>query len=496
MAPPSSTSTLPRGAHSLGNSWSDLKLPSVKLSSAREHARVEGTGKVPGPFGAPMVDSAELSRFTGMKPLSQDAEATAGHVCSSRSTRDDWLLPRKQWDELVSMTLAQRGLDARDCSEMRYGNPQEPVMDQLVELFARAAHPAPGEEVSWYAYSRPKPEQVKALAKRLSRAQGVEHAPQDIIVTDGSLAALDLLAFVALDEGDEAIVLSPVYFNYPVIIQHRQGKAKYVPVNEETLEPDVEAIRRAIGPRTRCIFLNTPNNPTGKVYGRPVLERLSQMLHEVNMQRGRPILVVSDEAYRRILYSDADFTSITQIYPYSVSVYTTGKTLLAPGQRLGYIAIPQIMPGPQREVLRRALTVAQNSGWAFPSVTVMNCLDALTQMQIDLGALESKRDLFCRRVRDAGYRVTVPQGTFYVCIHVPRHHREADAAAPDLAFCLLLAGRGVLVMPGSLFGWRDTFRISLTATHEAIEHACDVLESVWSPQRTVASCPFNGSTCT
>ncbi|KAM4063853.1 aminotransferase class I and II domain-containing protein [Hirsutella rhossiliensis] len=371
---------------------------------------------------------------------------------------------------------------------MRYGNPQEPVMDQLVELFSQAAHPAPGEEVTWYAYSRPKPEHVKALAKRLSRSQGVEHAPQDIIVTDGSLAALDLLAFVALDEGDEAIILSPVYFNYPVIIQHRQGKVKYVPVNEETLEPDVEAIRRAIGPRTKCIFLNTPNNPTGKVYGRPVLERLARMLQEVNTQRNRPIFVVSDEAYRRILYSDACFTSITQLYPYSVSVYTTGKTLLAPGQRLGYIAIPQIMPAPQREVLRRALTVAQNSGWAFPSVTVMNCLDSLLQIQIDLGALERKRDYFCWRTRNAGYRVTVPQGTFYVCIHIPLHHASPSAEVVDseIGFCLLLASRGVLVMPGSLFGWRDTFRISLTATHESIEHACNVLESVWSPQRELA----------
>lgn len=300
------------------------------------------------------------------------------------------------------------------------------------------------------------------------------------------MAALDLLAFVALDEGDEAIVLSPVYFNYPVIIQHRQGKVKYVPVNEETLEPDVEAIRRAIGPLTRCVFLNTPNNPTGRVYGRAVLERLSQMLEEVNTKRNRPIFVISDEAYRRILYSDAEFASITQIYPYSVSVYTTGKTLLAPGQRLGYIAIPQIMPAPQREVLRRALTVAQNSGWAFPSVTVMNCLDKLDQMQINLAALERKRDYFCRRAGDAGYRVMVPQGTFYVCIWIRRDHASHNAKIADseIGFCLMLAGSGVLVMPESVFGWRGTFRISLTATHESLRHACDVLESVWSLQRT------------
>lgn len=90
-----------------------------------------------------MVNSAELSQATGMKPLYQDAAEMGGHICSSRSTKDDWLLPRKQWDELVSLTLAQRGLNHQVCSELRYCNPQEPVMDQLVELFSQAAYPDP-----------------------------------------------------------------------------------------------------------------------------------------------------------------------------------------------------------------------------------------------------------------------------------------------------------------------------------------------------------------
>jgi len=383
------------------------------------------------------------------------------------------------------MTLAECGLKSSECSELRYGNPQDPASTELIELFSQAAIPAPGEEVSWYAYSRPKPHHVETLARRLTQAQKVAHEPEDIIVVDGALAALDLLAFVALDVGDEAIVLSPVYFNYPVIIQHRQGKAKYVSVDEQTLEPDVEAIRRAISPQTKCIFLNSPNNPTGRVYGRPVLERLSRMLEEVNRGRTSPVFVISDEAYRRILYKGSDFVSITSIYPYSVSVYTTGKTLLAPGQRLGYIAIPSIMPAPQRSVLRRALTTAQNCSWAFPSVTVMNCLDTLDNMQIDLVALEEKRDYFCKRVKEAGYRLIVPNGTFYVCIYVPTGAESGSsigidggaAGGSEIGFCLELARRGAIVMPGSLFGWRGTFRISLTATHDSLAKACDVLES-------------------
>lgn len=163
------------------------------------------------------------------------------------------------------------------------------------------------------------------------------------------------------------------------------------------------------------------------------------MLQEVNKTRDRPIFVISDEAYRRILYSDFEFTSITSIYPYFASTYTTGKTLLAPGQRLGYIATPSIMPAPQRNVLRRALTVAKNSSWAFPSVTIMNCLDQLDQMQIDLTALEKKRNYFCGRARAAGYHLIVPHGTFYVCIAMPEGRAHSEF--------LLLAHRVLLPTP-------------------------------------------------
>lgn len=107
---------------------------------------------------------------------------------------------------------------------------------------------------------------------------------------DGSLAALDLLAFVAMDVGDEAILLLPAYFNYPVITQHRQGKVKYVEAHLNTLEPDVDAIRHAIGSRTRCIFLSSPNNPTGVVYGRPVLERLHRCFKRSTRQETAPYL--------------------------------------------------------------------------------------------------------------------------------------------------------------------------------------------------------------
>jgi aspartate aminotransferase len=158
--------------------------------------------------------------------------------------------------------------------------------------------------------------------------------------------------------------------------------------------------------------------------------------------------------------------------------YTTGKTLLAPGQRLGYIAISSLMPGNHRHVLRRSLTVAQNASWAFPASPLLHSLNKLDTMSIDLARFQARRDFVCDALAALGYRALRPAGTFYVCVYIPRAQMCASAVeieAADEVFCLGLAAQGVLVMPGVLFGWLGTFRISLTANDAQLRRTVEVL---------------------
>jgi aspartate aminotransferase len=136
-------------------------------------------------------------------------------------------------------------------------------------------------------------------------------------------------------------------------------------IDMQTLEPDLNVIASAISPKTRAIIVNSPNNPTGKIYSSDCLQRLAALLMDAQKKTGRPIYLLSDESYSRILFDGRAFHSPTRYYPYSMLLYTYGKTLLTPGQRIGYIVLPPEMP--DREELREAILVSQLiTGYAFP----------------------------------------------------------------------------------------------------------------------------------
>jgi aspartate aminotransferase len=235
-----------------------------------------------------------------------------------------------------------------------------------------------------------------------------------------------------------------------------------VRVRPDNFDLDLDAIAAAITPRTRAVLVNSPNNPTGKIYPPETLAALGQLLTAASERHGRTIYLISDEAYSRILFDGVDFPSPTAYYPASLLLYTYGKTLLTPGQRIGYIALAPDFPG--REALRDALFVAQLlTAYAFPNALLQHALPDLEKLSIDLAHLQRKRDRVVGELRRQGYELHVPQGTFYL---LPR-----SPLADDLAFTDLLAEHNIFVLPGTVVEMPGHFRISLTASDEMIERA-------------------------
>jgi len=234
-----------------------------------------------------------------------------------------------------------------------------------------------------------------------------------------------------------------------------------------SLEPpsfdlDPDAIASALTERTRAVLINSPQNPTGRIYGEPELDHLAEVLTERSERNGRPIYLVSDEAYRHIRYDDRSFVSPTSRYPSSFMVYTYGKTLLAPGERVGYVAFPPGLDG--KEELRDAIKLSQMSGgWLFPNTILQHALPELDRYSIDIKHLERKRDRMVDALRGMGYELQVPEGTFYLLPKAP--------IADDLRFTEMLAERDVFVLPGGLVDLPGYFRISLTASDDMIERS-------------------------
>jgi aspartate aminotransferase len=344
-------------------------------------------------------------------------------------------------------------------SDFVVGNPHELPLPSYVTALEKALPPHNPE---WFAYKLSEPESQRVVARSLKSWRGVDFEPQDICMTNGGFAAITVALSTVTDPGDEVIFISPPWFFYEGIIAGLGGVPVRVRIDPATFDLDLNAIEAAITPKTRAIIVNSPNNPTGKIYPAETLRALGELLTAASELIGRTIYLLSDEAYSRIIYDGRDFPSPTSYYENSFLLYTYGKTLLTPGQRIGYIALPPAMP--EREVIRSAVMTAQMfTGFAFPNALLQHALPELETLSIDIEHLQHKRDKLVGILRGAGYDVHSPDGTFYLLPKSP--------LADDNAFLRLLARHDIYCLPGAIVELPGYFRISLTATEDMIDRA-------------------------
>jgi aspartate aminotransferase len=340
-----------------------------------------------------------------------------------------------------------------------FGNPHEMPLGAFVGALRK--HVEPRNE-RWFGYKTNEVASRAVVAESLRARRGVRFEEEDVFLTNGAFAALSVSMAALVDPGDEVVFLSPPWFFYEAIIVAYGGAPVRVAVDRTTYDLDIDAIAEAIGPRTRAIIVNSPHNPTGRIYDRASLDALGEILREASARHGRTVYLLSDESYSRIVFDGQTFASPTESYASSLLLYTYGKTLLTPGQRIGYVALPPDMP--ERRALREALFAAQLvTGFAFPNALLQHALSDIDGLSIDLDALGRKRDSMVEELTALGYEVTVPQGTFYLLVRSP--------LPDDLAFCDALAAHRIYALPGSVYELPGTFRLSLTASEAMIQRS-------------------------
>lgn len=348
-----------------------------------------------------------------------------------------------------------------DALDFTFGNPHEMALPGLTDAMRAQLEP---RSVDWYAYKSNERPAQEAVARGLHRELGLEFEPDDIAMTQGAFGAIRLALALVTDAGDEVVIPVPGWFCYePMLLA-----ADLVPVTAG-LDPrdfslDVDAIARAITPRTRVVIVNSPSNPTGRVFPKETWDELAVVLESASRTHGRRIWLLSDEPYRRIRFDGIDFASPAASYPWSMIDYSYGKVLLAPGQRLGYLALSPLLPRDERNELRAAFMPLQLAiGWGFPDALMQHSVPALESVTLDIAELTRKRDRLYGALTDAGYSLTRPEGTFYLWGSAP--------GGDSQAYCDALATRGIHLMPGTIFDRPEHFRISLTATMDMIERA-------------------------
>ncbi len=358
----------------------------------------------------------------------------------------------------TSDVFMQAGVDPEACNFM-LGNPHDMPLQGFVDALARAIVP---QDKDWFAYKMNEDIPRQVLAKNLSQTRGLSFQPEDIFMTTGAFGALAVSLNAMIDPGDEVIFITPPWFFYETLILAAGGKPVRVKVNPESFDLDLAAIEAAITTSTRAIIVNSPNNPTGKIYPASTLEGLSELLTDASQRNQRPLYLISDESYCRIVYDGRDFLSPTNYYPNSFLVYTYGKTLLTPGQRLGYLALPPGMT--DMEAMREAIFASQfATAYAIPNALLQHSLPDLEKLSVDVEQLQERRDRLVGELRQIGYDIHTPEGTFYL---LPR-----SPMPDDREFTRLLAEQHIYCLPGSVCEMPGYFRISVTANDDMVERS-------------------------
>ena len=362
---------------------------------------------------------------------------------------------------------AERRAEPGIC-DFTFGNPHEMPLPGLVEAIRRHAIPL---NKDWFAYKTSEAGPQAFLAERLTLELSLSFEPEDVALTNGAFAAISVAFRLLLDVGDEAIFSTPAWFSYEPMLLAADVTPRKVPLLAGSFNLDVDAIDAAITPRTRLVIINTPHNPTGRIYSGETLVALAQILDHASERIGRRIFLLSDEPYRRIRFDDRGFVSPARVYPWTVVTYSYAKVLLAPGQRLGYLAVSPRMPWEERKAIRNHMSAAQVAlGWCFPNAIMQYAIPDLEGLSIDMPSLSAKRNVMVETLEKAAYEVLRPEGTFYLFCKCPGDDPER--------FWNALADRDVFVIPGSTMDIPGHFRICLTASKEMVERSLPVFAEV------------------
>lgn len=315
------------------------------------------------------------------------------------------------------------------------------------------------------------------VAARVSKEQNTAVTADHVVMCCGAGGALNVVLKTVLNPGDEVLASAPCFMEYRFYTENHGGVFKTVPCAPD-FDPDIEALEKAITPRTAALILNSPNNPSGHIYSETVLERLAEMLKRKQKETGRAVYLISDEPYRRIVFDGRIVPSLFDKYPHSVVVNSFSKELSIPGERLGYIALH-----PQAEDAERLYAgfVLCNRILGFvnaPSLMQQVIARLPQECGVDVEIYDRRRKRLCAGLSAIGYEYVEPQGTFYLFVKAP--------SGDDAADCERLAQYNILTVPGRGFSYPGYFRISYCVADSVIENSLPYFEKAFADCKKAA----------
>ena len=339
------------------------------------------------------------------------------------------------------------------------GNPSVPAPDSVREAIIELVNNTDPTVLHGYMSNAGFEDVRQTIAESLNRRFDTKFSAKNLIMTVGAASGLNVILKTVLNPGEEVIVFAPYFLEYGAYVRNYDGVLVEISPDTTTFQPNLAEFEQKITPKTKAVIVNTPHNPTGVVYSEETIRNLSAILEAKQKEFGTVIYLISDEPYRELAYDGVEVPYLTKYYDNTVVGYSYSKSLSLPGERIGYLVIPDEADG--SEELISAATIANRTLGCVnaPSLiqkVVAKCVDAKT----DLAAYDKNRQALYNGLKECGFECIKPQGAFYLFVKSP--------VEDEKAFCEAGKKYNILMVPGSSFACPGYVRLAYCVSYDTI----------------------------
>lgn len=363
-----------------------------------------------------------------------------------------------------------REIGAENVLDFSLGNPSTPAPREVANTIKYMVEGLSPKDYNSYTSSAGDTDTRLAVAKNLNKRFSTDYTDKNIFMTCGASASLNIIFKAIIEPNDEIIVNIPYFPEYKVFIEGQGGKPVFAKCSEN-LCLDISEIENKINENTKAILINSPNNPSGVIYPKENLSALTELLERKQNEYSHPIFLISDEPYRELVFTDEKPEFLPNLYNNTLVAYSWSKSLSLPGERIGYILVPNKVKN-HEDVFAAVGGSARVLGYVCaPSMfqyVVKSCVD----VEPNIGVYRTNRNILFKELLKMGYTVANPDGAFYMFIKSPNND--------GVDFCERAKKYNMLLVPGEGFGMKEYVRLSFCVETEKIEKSIDIFKKLIS----------------
>ena len=339
------------------------------------------------------------------------------------------------------------------------GNPSVPAPECVKEAIIDLVNEVEPTVLHGYMSNAGFEDVRQTIAESLNRRFGTKFAAKNLIMTVGAASGLNVIFKTILNPEEEVIVFAPYFLEYGAYVRNFDGKLVEISPDTTTFQPNLEEFEQKITAKTRAVIVNTPHNPTGVVYSEETIKKLAVILEKKQKEFGSVIYLISDEPYRELAYDGAEVPYLTKYYDNTIVGYSYSKSLSLPGERIGYLVIPDEVC--DSEKLNAAANVATRIlGFVNAPTLQQKVVKACLNEQTDISYYDRNRETLYNGLKELGFECIKPEGAFYLFVKSP--------VADEKEFCNAAKKHNILLVPGSSFGCPGYVRMAYCVAYETI----------------------------